>query len=268
MTSVVPKDPHPNPLRISAVSFFNTAPLIYGLDHDPRLALRLGVPSTLIDDLTNDRADVALLPVIDYQRAEGLRIIPAGGIGCDGPTLTVRLFSRTPIDQTRTLAVDPDSHTSVILARILLDRVYGVRPEVIPLARATDAANETRLLIGDKVVTAEPRGFDHQLDLGEAWKRWTGLPFVFAVWTARPGVVLGDLPDRLAGAREAGLAHVDELIQHSAIPRGWPADLARKYLTDYLKFDVGPRQLQAVKRYHALAQELGFLDHCRPLKIL
>src|SRR5688500_16289791 len=106
----------PAMLRLSAVSFFNTATLIYGLDRDPSLTLRLAVPSALLNDLTHDRADVALLPVIDYQRAEGLRIVPAGGIGCDGPTLTVRLFSRTPIEQTTTLAVDPDSHTSVVLA--------------------------------------------------------------------------------------------------------------------------------------------------------
>jgi chorismate dehydratase len=146
-------------LRLSAVSFFNTAPLVYGLDRDPSLAIRFGVPSSLLDDLTHDRADVALLPVIDYQRLEGLRIIPATGIGCDGPTLTVRLFSRTPIDQTRTLAADTDSHTSVILARVILQKRFGITPEVVPLDRATDAPHETRLLIGDKVVTDEPRGF-------------------------------------------------------------------------------------------------------------
>ena len=255
-------------LRLSAVSFFNTAPLIYGLDRDASIALRLAVPSALLDDLTHDRADVALLPVIDYQRAEGLRIIPAGGIGCDGPTLTVRLFSRTPIEQTTTLAVDPDSHTSVILARIILEKVYGLRPEVIPLARATDAAGETRLLIGDKVVTAEPQGLMYQLDLGEAWKRWTGLPFVFAVWTARADVDLVDLPARLVRARQEGLANVDALITQSATPRGWPADLARKYLTAYLKFEIGEAQLEAIRRYHALAHELGFIERSRALEIL
>src|SRR5258706_150622 len=84
-------------LRIASVSFFNATPLIYGLDRADDVKLLLDVPSRLIDLLRDDQADVALLPVIDYQRMPGLRIVPAGAIGCDGPTLTVRIFSRGPI---------------------------------------------------------------------------------------------------------------------------------------------------------------------------
>ena len=119
--------------RLSAVSFFNTTPLVDGLGADPAIALRFAVPSALIDDLISAKADVALLPVIDCQRLQGLRIIPAGGIGCDGPTLTVRLFSKSPIEQTKVLAADGDSHTSVALARIIFARAYGLHPPVVPL---------------------------------------------------------------------------------------------------------------------------------------
>ncbi len=255
-------------LRLSAVSFFNTAPLVYGLDRDPSLTIRFGVPSSLLEDLTHDRADVALLPVIDYQRLPDLRIIPATGIGCDGPTLTVRLFSRTPIARTRVLAADTDSHTSVILARVILHKRFGLTPEIIPLDRATDAPYETRLLIGDKVVTDEPRGFDHQLDLGAAWKDLTGLPFTFAVWTARGGLDVSDLPQRLERALECGLANVEHLIQTHALPRRWPADIARRYLMEYLKFRIGPRHVEAIRRFHTMAHESGLIDRCEALRFV
>ena len=124
-----------------------------------------------------------MLPVIDYQRLPGLRLLTAGGIGCDGPTLTVRLFAQEPIERTRVLACDPDSHTSVALARIVLAEKFNLKPEFIDLSRAgSGKGGEARLLIGDKVVCEEPAGFEHQLDLGAAWKQMTGLPFVFAAW--------------------------------------------------------------------------------------
>ncbi|HEX8323156.1 MAG TPA: menaquinone biosynthesis protein [Tepidisphaeraceae bacterium] len=256
------------PVRISAVSFFNTAALIYGLADVPGVVLRRGVPSSLLDDLRENRADVALLPVIDYQRMDGLSVIPAGGIGCDGPTLTVRLFSPRPIDQTRVLAVDGDSHTSVVLARVIFDKVYGRRPDVIPLADAGPEA--TRLLIGDKVITAAP-DLPFQLDLGEAWKRLTGLPFVFAIWTARPDFERQDferpaLAGVLADCLRRGLADVDALVAREAVPRGWPADVARRYLTEYLKFTIGPKQLEAIGLFHQFAWEVGALD--RPPRAL
>src|SRR5689334_22847691 len=86
-------------VRVGSVSFLNAKPLIYGLEHDEAVDLSLEVPSRLLDGMREGRYDVALLPVIDYQRMEGLRLLTAGGIGCDGPTLTVRIFSRVPIEQ-------------------------------------------------------------------------------------------------------------------------------------------------------------------------
>src|SRR5215208_6237345 len=194
--------------RVASVSYLNARPLIHGLENDPRIELALEVPSKLINRLRDGSADVALLPVIDYQRLDGLTILPPGGIGSDGPTLTVRIFSRVPIEQVRSLACDPDSHTSVALARILLARRHNLRPEFCDLARAGDNdPHQARLLIGDKVVCDEPAGFPHQLDLGAEWKAMTGLPFVFAVWMARPGVAgLQELHDRLDCAKRRGVA--------------------------------------------------------------
>jgi chorismate dehydratase len=252
-------------LRVASVSYLNSKPLIYGLDQAPGIDLSLEVPARLIDALVAAEADVALLPTIDYQRHEGLRIVPSGGIGCDGPTLTVRIFSKRPISQTKVLACDPDSHTSIALARIIFAEHYGIHPEFTDLSRAP---GETRLLIGDKVVCEEPAGFDHQLDLGEAWKEMTGMPFVFAVWVARAGIALGDLPMRLVRAKHSGLAHVDELVERFAVPRGWPANLARQYMTRNLQYDIGDAQIRAIEHFHRLAALHGLIaSPARPLVI-
>lgn len=254
------------PLRVGCVSYLNAKPLIYGLENDLGVALQLAVPAKLLAGLQSNQFDIALLPVIDYQRLPDALIVPSGGIGCDGPTLTVRIFSRTPIERISQLACDAESHTSVALARIVLGERYGIHPEFIDLSRSGSGA-DAMLLIGDKVVSNEPAGMEHQLDLGAAWKELTGMPFVFAVWIARGGVELADLPDRLSRAREQGLANLPAIVRAHAVSRGWTAELAMKYLRDYLRFEVGPRQLEAIGRFHSLSQKYGVIESVRGLEI-
>jgi chorismate dehydratase len=247
-------------LRIGCVSFLNSKPLIYGLEREPKLSMTLDVPANLAAMLSSRAVDVALLPVIDYQRLPGLRLIPAGGIASDGHTLTVRIFSRTPIDRLKVLACDPDSHTSVALARVILAEQYGIRPDLRPLRDPALPADISRLLIGDKVITEEPAGFDHQLDLGFAWKQLTGRPFAFAMWMAREGVDLADWPARLARARREGLANVEQILEHHASRLGWPTDIARRYLTEYLEYDITPRHIDAIRYFYQLAAKHGIID--------
>lgn len=247
------------PLRVASVGFINSRPLIEGLDQHPGIQLSMAVPSKLLGLLEAGEADVALLPTIDYHAILGLRVIPSGGIGCFGQTLTVRLFSHVSATQIRRVVCDPDSHTSVALAKILFHRLYKTAPEFVDQRHALSSRDEARLLIGDKVICEEPLGFEHQIDLGEAWKQLTGLPFVFAIWSAVPGVELGELPTILAQARVRGLANAHKLVEKFAVPRGWPAGIALQYLTMYLKYEIGPLQLQAIRTFHQYAEELGLL---------
>ncbi len=265
MSSPVAITNHPRPCRVTrigSVSYLNAKPLIYGLDETDDLRLTLDVPSRLIDGLRDRRFDVALLPVIDYQRFPGLRLLTAGGIGCDGPTLTVRIFSKVPIEQIRVLACDTDSHTSVALARIVLAETINLTPEFTELRHDEPAARlnaQAMLLIGDKVVCEEPAGYPYQLDLGEGWKRLTHLPFVFAAWMAREDVDLTDLPHRLTAAKQSGLTHVHEIVKKHATPRGWPPALALQYMTAYLKYDIAEPQLNAIRLFHRKAAEHGII---------
>ncbi|QNN25086.1 menaquinone biosynthesis protein [Planctomycetales bacterium ZRK34] len=256
---------------VGCVSFLNARPLIEGLDGRDDIEVRYDVPSRLIEDLERGEVDIALCPVIDYQRAGvELELVPVGGIGCDGPTLTVRLFSRIPIPQITRVLTDTDSHSSVILLRVILADQYGIQPEIAPLPVEStwrDSA-EAVLLIGDKVVSRAPDEavYPHQLDLGEAWKKLTGLPFVFAIWMARRGASLGALPQTLWHAQHSNAFRIDEIVTRHAAVLGWPADLAAHYLGDLLHYTIGPPQLQAVELFWQRAHALGQIPQLRPLR--
>lgn len=261
--------------RIGCVSYLNAKPLIEGVEEIPGATVKLDVPSRLLDDLLAGDVDVALCPVIDYFRsATPLEIVPVGGIGCDGPTLTVRLFSRVPIERIITIHADTDSHTSVALLRVLMRERHGLSPVLIDYharervaGHRLVAAPEAMLLIGDKVVTDSPAAaeYPHQLDLGEAWRELTGLPFVFAVWMARRGTDLGELPRRLGEQRNKNAVRIGEIVDRHAVAHSWPRELAAQYLGGLLRYAIGPRECRAIERFGDLAAKCGVIPENRPL---
>lgn len=265
--------PNKNRLAIGTVRYLNTAPLIEGLDRCRDVELIRAVPANLVGMLETQppTAHACLTSLIDLARSTTpLAAIPVGMIGCDGPTLTVRLFSRVPLDRVTTIHADTDSHTSVTLARLLLRDATGRIPEIADYdAREhtvpgdPDGWPETVLLIGDKVVTdAIPAvRYPHQHDLGAWWHEMTGLPFVYAVWACRaadadtPAVrTIAALLDR---QRRRNRERVDHIISKRARDAGWPDDLARRYLGELLRYEVGPRERDAAQRFLNLAAEAG-----------
>lgn len=256
-------------LRIGCVSYLNARPLIDGLDDEHGLEVRTDVPARLLADLESGDVDVALCPVIDFfESKQELAFVPVGAIGCEGPTLTVRLYSQVPINEIKTLHADTDSHTSVALAQVLLAKLFNVRPKIIDYdARERtaegriDESPQAMLLIGDKVVTGSPLAvqYPHQMDLGEGWHELTGLPFVFAMWMTREGVDLHDLPSRLSARLDANLPQRLLIAERYAKQHGWPADLAEHYLIDVLRYRVGPSELEAVAKFGRMVHELGLV---------
>ena len=263
--------------RLGCVSYLNAKPLIEGLTDGADPSVRFDVPARLLADLEAGDVDLALCPVIDYHRAaRPLTMVPAGGIGCAGSTLTVRLFSRVPIEQVRAVHADTDSHTSVALLRIVLAEQYGLQPELIAYHAREQVADhrltaspETMLLIGDKVVTDSPKAIEypHQLDLGEAWHALTGLPFVFAIWMAPADAPLGDLPAILDAQRRANADQLQTIVDRYAARHGWPRDLALHYLGSVLRYEIDAPALQAIERFGALAAQHGLIAAQRPLNI-
>jgi chorismate dehydratase len=213
---------------------------------------------------------VGLVSVIDAAR-EGLALLPVGMIGCDGPTLTVRLLSTVPLDRVDRVWVDRESHTSAVLCRVVLERSYGRRPELIEHDALAGDHPETVLLIGDKVVngSASADRYEHQLDLGQAWRDLTGLPFVYAMWACRPEMV--QTPEvRLARAildrqRRRNQARLEWIVRARAKAHHWPIDLARQYLLELIHYEVGDRQRLAVERFFEEAAAIGVIDPAGPL---
>ncbi len=270
--------------RLGVVSYLNTLPLIAGLESLESIELDHAVPSALIDRLLRGEVDLALCSVADYVKSpEPLRMAPVGMLGCEGATMTVRLYSRVPIARVTTVHADTDSHTSVILLQVLLRERFGRAVEMIDFdtrsGDGTDAEGskpESLLLIGDKVVVAAPdhREYPYQLDLGEAWLESTGLPFVFAVWMCRARG--DDALERRLRTAAAALDHqrrhnrtrIPSIVHRHAIARGWPKFDADRYLDSMLKYEIGPREIEGLETFFRLAHRHGLLPAPRPLAFL
>lgn len=278
VTAGAPEPPAARPVRIGAVSYLNTLPLIEGLEKLRGVEFTLSAPSGLIELLLSGRVDVALAPVIDAQRApQALALLPVGIIGCDGPTMTVRLYSVRPFQNIKRLHVDVDSHTSVALARVLLKKQFGAAPEVVEFdtvhrsgASAEREWPEAMLLIGDKVVADAPpeERYPHQLDLGEAWKELTGLPFVYAAWMCRAdeanSPAIREAAVVLDRQRRHNAMRLDWIAAKRGPEHGWTAELASTYLGAMLRYEVGERERRAVDAFYDAAAELGLIETRRP----
>jgi len=250
--------------RLGVVSFLNSRPLIEGVDRDSAgVEIVFDVPSALPALLDRGAVDAALVPVIDFVRpGRSWSILSDACIGCDGETLTVRVFARVPPEEIHTLYVDGDSHTSVVLASLIWRELYGRQLRIMPYQPSVAREQcDAVLLIGDKVINARPIELDIQIDLGGAWKSLTGLPFVFAVWAAKRERELGDLARMLVGARDLGLASLDYIAENLAPGMGWPVELARRYLTRRLVFKLGPRQREGLRLFLELANKNGLVAH-------
>jgi chorismate dehydratase len=249
------------PIRIGAVTYLNTKPLICDLEElVPEAELILDVPSRLATELQAGRLDVALIPVIEYFRGGSYTIVPDLSIASRGPVLSVTLFSRVPWTGIRRVALDEGSRTSAALTQVLLRKRHGVRPEVFPLPldqTAEDADADAVLLIGDRAMRACLPGFAHAFDLGQEWFDWTGLPFVYAVWAVRPGADLGPVEAALHEARRRGCARVGQIAHGEAPQLGLDAGFCRRYLQSIIHFDLGPREQAGLHHYYMLACELG-----------
>ncbi len=250
------------PIRIGAVNYLNTKPLIHDLERlaGDRAELVLDYPSRLADDLQAGRLDVALIPAIEYFRAGAYTLLPDIAIASSGPVLSVTLFSRLPWNEIRRVALDEGSRTSAALAQVLLRKRYGVKPEVCPLPldrAAEDVDADAVLLIGDRAMHACLPGFRFAFDLGQEWHDWTGLPFVYAAWAVRPGVDLGSVADALYEAKRRGCANIGPIAAREAPQLGLDAGFCRRYLANIIRFDLGPRELAGLHHYYVLASELG-----------
>ncbi len=246
---------------VGAVNYLNARPLMFALPQLlPDADIVVDFPSRLADGLAGGRFDVALIPSIEYLRQPGLRIASDAVIACDGPVRSVKLYGRVPIERVETLALDEGSRTSAALAQILLRERFDLKPSLLPLpldSMPVDCSADAVVVIGDRGMLDPGEELAFIWDLGEEWSRWTGLPFVFALWAARPHAQAARIDRTLADARDEGLTRLPEIARLASSEVGIPESECLSYLRDNLEFHLGPRQQEGLDRFYQLAKRHG-----------
>jgi chorismate dehydratase len=245
------------PLRIGAVNYLNSKPLIEGLaELAPEAELVLDYPSRLADQLLAGSLDVGLVPSITCLLEPHYEVVSDACVAARGRVLSVKLYFRKSPARVKTLALDSGSRTSATLARILLAERYEILPDIepLPLDRMTTATNaDAVLLIGDRAIESPAERFAATWDLGEEWTSWTGLPFVFAMWGTQRGRALGRLEDVLSQARDNGCRNLAAIARREAPLLGLSEQVTIDYLTQNLYYRLGPAERQGLFRFHQLA---------------
>ena len=259
-------------LRLGAVSYLNTKPLIHSLRE--RLGevgqLSLDLPSHLAEDLRAGRLDVALVPSVEYFRGDGYQIVSDAAIACRGPVWSVRLLSRVPVRDIKRLALDEGSRTSAVMVRVLLCEMYGLKPETIPLAidQSPESADaDAILLIGDRAMHPARGVYKEIWDLGDRWCRWTELPFVFAMWVARSTVDSKDietLAAMLEASRNDGLENLEQIATVESATHGLTKEDLHRYFVENLHFRLGPGERMGLEAFRWRAAQLGFVPQNKP----
>ena len=252
------------PLRIGAVSYLNTKPLVHGLGEAiaGHAELSFAVPSVLSRRLSSGELDIALAPVIELLRNPSWTVVSDACIACRGPVWSVQTLFRTEPRRVRTLAVDEGSRTSAALTQILLYERYGVLPEVrtLPLASSVlDCDADAALVIGDRAMHLHrlPEAFLARWDLGEEWFAATGLPFVFAAWIGRQAPDSDALTDLLQRRRDEGLQRAGELATEYAPQHELTAAEVEHYFLHHLAFRMGAEERRGMELFLAKAAALG-----------
>ena len=251
----------PHKLRALGVAYLNARPLWEALTDDPRIDLGLARPSELARSLAENEADVGLLPVAAAATIGELRLLRNMAIGARGKVRSVAIVSERPLHELGSIALDLSSRTSVVLARLLLARrkltphLFGTDPEAA-VASVKDGVGA--LVIGDAALDVETR-FPYRLDLAEDWFGWTGLPFVFAAWFARPEAVTAEQEDILRVAKQKGLSRVDAITAEHSARSGLDQASLRAYLTESIRYDLGDEELLGLERFWTEAARAGLL---------
>jgi len=235
-------------IRIGCVPYLNAKPLIEGLED-----VLLQPPSDLVALLVSKKLDVALLPAVEVLRL-GLDYIPGIAIASPGKTDSVRLHHKVEVPDITRVALDRNSRTSNLLARIILEERYGLRPDYIvrdPVQGVSFKGFDAAVTIGD--TSFQPRGLPF-LDLGTEWKAFTGRPFVYATWAHRKGHPQAkEIAKVLRAAKKRGTAAIGAIARREAKRLGLTPRFCRTYLTEYITFDLGPAERAGMRLFEKYA---------------
>jgi len=261
-----------HPVRLGRIPWINTFPVYGAIDRglvSVAADIVTGTASELNDLLAAGELDVSVVSAVEYARnAAAYHLLPDLAISCDGPVRSVKLFSRRPVTELdqATVLLTASSRTSVLLLELLCrhrwkvaPRFATVRAEAMDLAALGEFPHEAVLVIGDAALLLAASGrYTVEADLGQEWKDWTGLPFVFAVWAARrrtDAAVAQEVHQSLLASRAWGIEHLDELALAAAASTGLDPVVCRHYFDD-LDYRLSYRHLAGLTDFfRRLAQD-------------
>ena len=272
------------PLRISAISYLNTAPLMWDFEHG-KAAHELGhefeisytLPSACARALETATADIGIIPAAAYAQVPGLMVLPGIAIASRRPVRSILLVSKLPVDKIRTVALDTSSMTSVALTKILFEKWLGggrTFSAMAPNIEAMLAHHDASLVIGDPALQVD-RSRYLTLDLAEEWIRHTGKPFVFAFWAVRQDALRESPPAQdLAAVFQQSRDHGLEPESLNHITREWAPRLGLKetevhsYLTENIYYQLDPPCLEGLQLFYRYAAEIGALPAAPEMRFL
>jgi chorismate dehydratase len=272
-------------MLIAASTYLNSAPLVYSFGNSSRIQqlerrysfIGDAAPSRCAAMLENRECEIALIPVVEYQRISGLRIVPEIAVASKHRVRSVLLVARRPLDQVNTVTLDTSSRTSQTLVKILFSRRYGRlpkfserTPDAAYLCRNMLESSDAALVIGDPAmrlgVSAKDLGLQIY-DLADEWRALTGLPFVFAVWAAREEVLesASDLVTHFIAAKLEGIENIERIAARYAVELNLPYSSLVEYLQENVNYDLDEENLAGLQRYFDLAEECGLISQKREL---
>jgi chorismate dehydratase len=273
--------------RLGAVSYLNTKPLVYGLEARPEFVVRFDVPSKCAELLDADCTDLGLIPSFEYARHGGYAIVPHLAIASNGPVESVAMFTKRPIPEIRSIALDTSSRTSVNLLRLLCAAWFKIQPSFTPAAPDLTAMlrnNDAAVIIGDPALFADPAATAtalrvqahaprhaalpqvQKIDLGQTWFEMTGLPFVWAFWAGRPNAADHTVSRALRDTRDRGVANIDDIARREAPDDAAKQALIARYLRETIVYELDGPFETGLRTYYALLAEHGLLDRTADLR--
>jgi chorismate dehydratase len=264
-------------IRVAASSYLNSAPLIWSFlqgPHEGSVDFVEAVPARCGQLLAQSTVEVALVPVIEYQRIAGGSLVPNVCVGSRKEVLSVVLVSKNKrLEDIRTVALDESSRTSATLVKIIFREFMKREPEWTtrePNLEAMLEQNDAALIIGDPGMTFPRQGLN-VWDMAGLWRQHTGLGFIFAMWMVRGDAIGATERARnvdFAGARDEGVAHIEEIVRSYQDKIPMRIQELRNYLTENIVFNVDESMERGLRLYFELAFKHGLIESVKPLKFI
>ena len=286
-------------LRISIVEFLNTAPLVWGFTEGPlagKYDLSFTVPSQCAEALRRGEADIAIIPAIEYQRMDGVVILPGMAVAAKGEVRSLLVVSKKPIEKAKRIALDTSSRSTAALVRMLAPEYWRISPEFVDAApnpaemlKLADAA----LIIGDPALRiaiqmdtlsgkspsgeqccqGDPDdmpvpGFDtlYIYDVAHQWREMTGKPCVLAIWAGRRGEITPEVAADFQASKQYGIARVREIAEAASVKLDLPVRALERYLTENVHFDLDDENLAGLRLYFEKAASMGLIPSAKPIE--